>query len=121
MNALGDLGERKAADYLIDQEYTVIDWNVYAQGGEIDLVCQNKHGHWVFVEVKTRTNHSFGGAVSAVSVAKFTKILKAIEHYFLRVLKLSDMPEFQIDIVCLQKEGDNFAIEHFENVGEGDF
>lgn len=53
-NELGKAGERKAATYLSETGYTVLDRNWRWKGGELDIVCVRENV-LVVVEVKTRT------------------------------------------------------------------
>src|SRR3989344_7854139 len=50
---LGALGEEKAAEYLTERGYTIIDRNARKPWGEIDIVAQAPNKTLVFVEVKT--------------------------------------------------------------------
>ena len=61
----GRLGEDRAARFLTEQGYRVLQRNVRLPGGEIDLVCLDGAA-LVFVEVKSRNARSFGGALDAV-------------------------------------------------------
>ena len=72
--ALGNWGERKAEEFLLQRGYTFLDRNVRTPHGEIDLVVSQdiqlpninepqstlSSRIVVFVEVKTRTNPVFG-------------------------------------------------------------
>lgn len=65
----GRLGEDRAARFLTEQGYRVLQRNVRLPGGEIDLVCLDGAA-LVFVEVKSRNATSFGGALDAVDRRK---------------------------------------------------
>jgi putative endonuclease len=112
---LGDKGEAIAAKFLIQKGFELIDHNVHAPGGEIDLVMKYD-GKWVFVEVKTRRCHFYGTAAESVDMRKISRMLAAIGHYFLVRNKLSDIPPFRIDVVAVEVRGEKFFCEHFANI-----
>lgn len=58
--ALGELGERMAAEHLAGCGYRILDRNYRTRGGELDLVA-GSHSHLVFCEVKTRVAGSASG------------------------------------------------------------
>lgn len=119
--ALGQQGERVAEFFLEKKGYTILETNFHAQGGEIDIVCKNSAGKFVFVEVKTRSSDAFGSGKEAVSAKKFLKISQAIEAYFLKKMEMSEFPEFQIDVISIRKSGHKFFCEHIQNIGIDDF
>ncbi|MBT3349198.1 YraN family protein [bacterium] len=120
---LGARGEAIAAKFLQQNfGFELVQKNFHAQGGELDLVMKNpENDEYVFVEVKTRTNDAFGGGKAAITAAKFEKMLRAIEDFFLKKLQRSDIPEFRIDAVILKIEGTKVFCEHVENIGPDDF
>ena len=56
---IGKLGEEIATQYLRNKGYKILDRNFMCRQGEIDIVAHTKK-ELVFVEVKTRTNLSYG-------------------------------------------------------------
>ena len=70
----------KAARFLQEKGYEIMARNFRYQHAEIDLVAK-KGKMMVFVEVKTRTNLSFGNPEEFVSYAKAKLVMKAAEHY----------------------------------------
>ncbi|MDH3324978.1 MAG: YraN family protein [Candidatus Peregrinibacteria bacterium] len=118
---LGKKGEDLAADFLIKKGYKIIERNFYTRGGEIDIIAKNKRGEFVFVEVKTRSNKAFGGAIEAVTKSKIRKMYFSAGGFFLRELKMKEVPDFQIDVIAIQVEDGEYNLEHIENVGFDDF
>ncbi len=49
-NALGAWGEEKAARFLMDQGYHIIQRNYHSRYGEIDLIAEDEE-YLIFVEV----------------------------------------------------------------------
>ena len=76
----GDAGERKACEYLIKQNYKILITNHRNSGGEIDIIAK-QGALTVFVEVKTRTDKTFGFAAEAVDFKKQQKIKTAATLY----------------------------------------
>jgi len=97
--ALGRRGELRAARYLRKNSFRVLYRNFRGpHGGEVDLVCRDKSCNTlVFVEVKTRRTHDFGGPAAAVNEAKRELITRGA----LAWLRMLDNPEvlFRFDIV----------------------
>ncbi len=112
---LGDKGEAIAAKFLIDKGFELIDHNVHAPGGELDLIMK-QDGGWVFVEVKTRRSNAFGSALESISTRKINRMLSAIEHYFIIRNKAEEVPFFRIDIITVEVRAGKFFCEHFSNI-----
>lgn len=121
---LGRWGEALAADYLVDQGYTIVARNERTPYGEIDLVAQKVSGPTVesrqpqevlvFVEVKTRTSQSFGYPEEAVTPRKQMNLISAAQHY------LQEHPDldldWHIDVIAIERYPDRAPIiHHFEN------
>jgi putative endonuclease len=114
---LGRMGEAIAAKYLMKKGLHFLERNYHAQGGEIDLVFQDlKTLEYIFVEVKTRQNNTFGDAAESITRGKLKKIVSAGTDYFYKKLK-KEVEPFRIDVVLLRMEGGKIFCEHIENVG----
>ena len=72
----GRAGEEEAARFLEARGLSVLDRNVRAGGGEIDLVALEE-GAVVFVEVKWRRDASRGAPAEAVTPLKRRRLLSA--------------------------------------------
>lgn len=110
----GRWGEDAAAEYLTANGYTVLARNVHSAHGEIDIVA-SKDGLLVFVEVKTRSSHTFAYPEDSVTRRKQAYMLSAAEEY------LQAHPEsgesWQFDVIAVEGTPVGKAqIEHFENV-----
>ena len=98
---LGRSGEDRAADYLADRGYTILERNYEAPYGEIDLIALDQ-GTLVFVEVKTRTTSAYGAPELAVNPRKQEHMVKAALGY-LKFKKLHQMP-CRFDVVAISGE-----------------
>lgn len=116
---LGRWGEKKAAEYLQQKGYTILDQNVYTQHGELDIVAaqtSQSTQYTIFVEVKTRTTTTFGYPEEAVTTLKREHILASALTYLQDHPELSD--SWQVDVIAIYRP--NAAqppeIIHFENI-----
>jgi putative endonuclease len=77
---LGKAGEKAAADLLRKRGYVVVGAGFLARRGELDLVCR-RGKELVVVEVKTRTDDSFGTPFEAVGSRKRRALMSAAAEY----------------------------------------
>jgi putative endonuclease len=77
---LGRAGEKAAADLLRRQGYEVVGSGFRARRGELDLICR-RGPDLVVVEVKTRTDDSFGTPAEAVGSHKRRALMAAAAEY----------------------------------------
>ncbi len=76
---LGTAGEKKVAEYLQKQGFTICAYNFFCRYGEIDLIAFRKE-LMVFVEVKTRTTKT-DFMHDLISFSKQKKMIKTMRHY----------------------------------------
>lgn len=69
MNSLGKEGERLAKEFLKKKGYSILQEYYRTPFGEIDIIAKEKDV-LVFVEVKTRTDLTFGSPFEAVNQRK---------------------------------------------------
>ena len=77
---LGKAGEKAAADLLRKRGYEIVGAGFLARRGELDLVCR-RGNDLVIVEVKTRTDDSFGTPLEAVGARKRRALMAAAAEY----------------------------------------
>lgn len=94
--AIGKKGEEEAKKYLISLGYNILNTNYRNKIGEIDIIAMDKNV-LVFIEVKTRTNISYGYAYEAVDNRKQRKIISTSMVY----IKCHNLGNYQLryDIV----------------------
>lgn len=112
--ALGRWGEARAADYLAQKGYTVIERNLRTPYGELDLIAQDGLS-LVFVEVKTRTTDAYGLPEAAITPQKRQHLIAAAQAY-LQTLPAAP-PDWRIDVIAIRKlkSAPHPEITHFEN------
>jgi putative endonuclease len=111
---LGKWGEDMAAGYLHGKGYQIVVRNFRAPHGEIDIVAVT--GDLLhFIEVKTRSSHSFAYPEDAVTPRKQAYFLSAVEYYL--DLHPESGDNWQFDVIAVEGvPGREAQIEYFENV-----
>ena len=78
----GKLQEQKAAEFLREQGYRILERNFQCKSGEIDLIA--KEGSYLcFVEVKYRSGISNGYPAEAIDYHKIKRITRTAQFYML--------------------------------------
>jgi putative endonuclease len=121
--ALGKWGEEKAAAYLKQKGYEILDRNSRTPYGEIDLVAQqsiieptgDQVVSLVFVEVKTRSNLRFGYPEESVTPKKRAHLLASAQAYLQARPDLT--LDWRVDVIAIQRldGSEDPLITHFEN------
>lgn len=104
---LGFSGERKAAARLKRDGYKIIERNFRCPFGEVDIIA-SKDGVIAFIEVKTRSDNSFGQPNEAVREDRRRRYKNCARFYF-SGKEIDCVVRF--DIIEVTKEG----INHIEN------
>lgn len=76
----GAAAEALARVWLKQHGYRVLESNYRCRLGEIDIICENR-GTIVFVEVKSRTQTTFGTPAQAVNFSKQRRLRQTAQHY----------------------------------------
>ncbi|MGX7667720.1 YraN family protein [Flavobacterium pedocola] len=110
-NDLGKQGEDLAVAHLIKEGYQILERNWTWQKAEIDIIAQ-KNEVLAIVEVKTRSNLSFGNPQDFVNPKKIKLLVKAVDEYVTRC-----KADFNIrfDIIAVKKDATKFEIEHLQD------
>ena len=100
----GDAGEAQALALLLAHGLRLCDRNVRFKGGELDLVMRDGEA-LVFVEVRRRSRHDFGGALASVDARKARKVALAARLYLQRHPRDAQR-DCRFDIVALGSDDD---------------
>lgn len=73
----GRIGERRAAEFLQDRGYRIVERNVRTHAGEIDLIAAGVDGSIVFVEVKAWGSFDVSDLAAVVNDRKRLRIARA--------------------------------------------
>jgi putative endonuclease len=116
--AVGDEGERLAVDFLKKKGYRILETNYRCRSGEIDIVARQGEA-LVFIEVRTKTNVSFGLPEESISFTKRQHLEASAESYLQE--NSQDPPSWRIDLVAVELDADNRLkrIEQIQNAFEG--
>ncbi len=82
-SSVGRLGEEKACQYLLSQNYSLLARNYRTKLGELDIVAK-KNGIITFCEVKTRIGDAKGKPYEAVDYRKLKHLYNACQLYILQ-------------------------------------
>lgn len=111
---LGEHGEKRAADFLLQKNFSILDTNFQVGTHEIDIVAMdNEVNELVFVEVKTRSEAFFGNPSDAVDRVKFRALRRAAALY-ISAKKLWHL-DYRFDIIAVLPN----SIDHYQNVTWG--
>lgn len=105
----GNQAEDEAYQYLLKQDFKLIERNFSTKAGEVDLIMQDGES-LVFIEVRYRKNTDFGGAAASVTPKKQQRIIKAALAYSQRNAPQSSL---RFDVVAI--EGDDRKLNHIKN------
>jgi putative endonuclease len=110
--ASGDAAEDRALAWLSARGLELVQRNYRValgpsvRGGEIDLVMREGDGTLVFVEVRRRAaspqGQGHGGAAASVTRAKQRRLIRAAQHYLLR---LPVLPPCRFDVLAIDGDG----------------
>lgn len=112
---IGNLGEKIAADYILDKGYEVLDRKFVTRFGELDIVAAHA-GMVVFIEVKTRTSDTYGPPESSVTEAKMERLQNAALLWMQAHPEINE--DWRIDVIAiiLDHRRKVKEIRHFMNV-----
>ena len=95
----GASAESLACQHLSQQGLDIVERNYRTQRGEIDIIARDGET-LVFVEVRLRSNASFGGAAQSIDARKQARLINAARHYLLKT-GLTDAQPCRFDAICM--------------------
>ena len=111
-NELGKKGEDLAVEYLLQNDYEILNRNWIYQKAEIDIIAKKDH-FLAVIEVKTRSSLDYGSPQDFVKLKKIQLLIKAVNAYINdREKDFEDNLEIRFDIIAIHKTEETFAIEH---------
>ncbi len=115
---LGQTGEAAAVRYIKKKKYKILELNHKNNLGEIDIIAEDQ-GVIAFIEVKTRSNHSFGNPKEAVTKSKQRKISMVALAWLKSKKKIDAKARF--DVVSIISQKTSMDIELVKNAFELNF
>ena len=111
---IGTYGENLALNYLVSNEYTILEKNFRNRYGEVDIIC-NINNIIVFIEVKSRYTDSFGIPSESVTRSKQRQIIK-LSLYYILINKLNNINiRYDVIEVLFNKINNTFSINHIQD------
>lgn len=110
---IGKYGEEVAKRYLSQKDYKIIQCNFSCRQGEIDIIATDGK-ELVFIEVKTRTNLTYGYPVEAVNCVKQTHMYK-VARYYLHLNKLENC-FVRFDVIEVYLDKSRARVNHIKQV-----
>ena len=104
---LGQSAEDRAWAHLQDAGLSLLARNYRvargpnARGGEIDLICRERDGTLVFVEVRARADTRHGGAAASVGASKRASLVFAAQRF---ISTLPVVPPCRFDVIAIDGE-----------------
>jgi putative endonuclease len=117
----GNRGEQYAVEFLVSNEFQIVERNFRIRGGEIDIIAietdpRAEEKTLVFLEVKTRSSHDFGEPLEAIGYYKMRALIKATQFYKMKHPKLPDLMRIDAVSVLINDEGQLLDIELVKNI-----
>jgi putative endonuclease len=103
-------GEMLAKNYLLKQDYEILELNWRYKKYEIDIIAK-KGQSVVFVEVKTRKNNTFGEPELFVTRQKQNFLIAAASQY---IIQNNIELESRFDIIAILQLNNNHTVKHLE-------
>lgn len=100
-HTLGRRGEDRAVVYLRTHGYRIVERNFRCKLGELDVIARDGDT-LVFVEVRTRSSGSRGGALEMISAAKQRQVAR-VASYYLAIRRL-ESATCRFDVVGITGE-----------------
>lgn len=110
-NDLGELGEERARDFLIENGYKIRETKWRTGSLEIDIIAE-KNDTLVIVEVKTRSGAFADNPEQYVDNRKIKNIVNAAERYIMRYNWEGDT---RFDVIAVVVNGQKVEIDHIED------
>jgi putative endonuclease len=110
-SSIGTEGEDAAVAFLKKKGYRILHRNYHTPLGELDIIAKDDKTI-VFIEVKTRSNNTFGQPFEAVTNKKQVK-LKHLALFFLKHHNINCPARF--DVVSILQCGTEYEVSHIIN------
>ncbi len=111
---VGTRGEDIAVEWLLKNNFEIINRNLYTPYGELDIIAK-KECVFYFVEVKYRRNLNYGTAREALTRQKINHIKKSVLHY---ITSQSIYIDYKISFIGIHDMDGNIDIEWLESIFE---
>lgn len=115
---IGNRAEEEAQSYLAKRGLILRERNYRCKMGEIDLIMSDGEA-LVFVEVRSRSNPTYGSALESVNYRKQQRLIQAAKHY-LQKKRIGERLACRFDVVSIEPgAGNNKIIQWVPNAFYG--
>lgn len=104
---VGRNAEEQAARYITQAGLRLLGQNWRCKAGEIDLIATDGRT-LIFIEVRQRQSHRFGGAAASVNRGKQRRLAHAALYFLPRLAKQHFgglLPPCRFDVICVEPSG----------------
>lgn len=112
----GQWCENQAAQHLRTQGMLILARNIHCRTGEIDLVATDRTT-LIFVEVRYRKSHQYGGAAASVSRAKQLRLMRTAQFFLPQLCArhfAGRLPPCRFDVICIDNNSLHWIRHAFE-------
>ncbi len=110
-NELGELGEERARNFLLENGYKIRETKWRTGSLELDIVAE-KDETLVIVEVKTRSGAFADNPEQYIDNRKIKNIVNATDRY---IMKYDWNGDTRFDVIAVVVNGVQFEIDHIED------
>ncbi len=111
--ALGRQAEERATQYLMANGYFILARNFkFKKMGEIDIVARHNET-LVFIEVKYRTNRTFGPPEDSLTERK-VELIRRLAHIWMHINKYRNVP-VRFDVIAMEQRLGSEQMRHYKN------
>ena len=111
---IGNYCEDLAKDYLLENNYHILDCNFRNFLGEIDIIC-SKDKLLIIIEVKGRYNYDYGSPKESINISKQKSIIKVTNSYIYYKHLININIRFDVIEVYLNPQDTLFKINHLKD------
>ncbi len=112
---VGSLGEKLAANYLINQGFRLLELNCRNKMGEIDIIMRDDKRVLCFVEVKTVRDTGFDPQ-ELINNRKIKRLHKTINSYLQQHNLCEEVWHLDAVVVYLDKKKGEACCEYYEHI-----
>lgn len=100
---IGNFGEEKACEYLLQQSFEILHRNYRVGHLEVDIIAKNTTTNILhFIEVKTRSSLAFGLPEDSISAKKMDNLKRAAQHFLENNTKYQQI-QFDVFAITIHK------------------
>jgi putative endonuclease len=106
----GNQYEELAEKFLLEKHFEIIARNFHIHHGEIDIIAKEKTT-LVFVEVKARTNDTFGSPEESITPKKQQALRKTADGFIFKHPEIQFI-ESRFDVIAIEEHNGKTEIRH---------